>query len=393
MSNSSLLPLNECGWPMAIFPNTSTERHNIRYLDLYSYPPLLAIATLGNLVNIIVLKREKPCTPKNVYLIAIALTDLIFMWSAIISYISNYDGEVHGRPTPAIRKAIDRIRGIGPFCQEWAVMSSSWIIIAFTTERFVAIKYPLQHKIKDNLRHCRVNVYGTFLVALLLASHRLVDYYWFHINSDGMGRRPPRPYHLYRWNMAHEWAIVVLQLLTLAVMIILNAMLLREIIRTRQFHRPELAHARASYCVSDGSEISAQLSSASSTTPPKYTVRPERNALILLGGVVLLFLCTQVPAVYFVVLNLLEKSCIREMPVYIKAVAVPLRNFFMNVNFSGNFLVYCSVDRRFRSSVYHVCHAPPERTAAVRRENFRMNDVHKLSEKSTAPLVATLSQE
>ncbi|XP_055342324.1 uncharacterized protein LOC129590904 [Paramacrobiotus metropolitanus] len=187
---------------------TSRERHDIRRLDVFSYPFLLALATLGNTLNIIILKREKPCTSKNVYLIAIAASDMIFKWSALMFYIINFDGEVHGMPRPHLYAAVRPIQGFGAFCQETAAVFSSWVIVAFSVERFIAIKYPLRHMIKDNLRQSRVNIGAILFSAVLLVIHRLVDYYHYYVRYGGTNAPHRRTTILLSWNLIYTWLIV-----------------------------------------------------------------------------------------------------------------------------------------------------------------------------------------
>ncbi|XP_055351651.1 sex peptide receptor-like [Paramacrobiotus metropolitanus] len=370
MNNSSPIILSSCGWPLEVIPKTNTGRHVIRYLDLYTYPILLMAATIGNLMNMIILKRERPNGTKNVYLITIAASDMIFMWSGLFSYISNFDGEIHGHPRPEIQTMLGRVRGVGYFFQESAAIVSSWLIIAFSAERFLAIKYPLQHKVNDHLRQCRISISGTIMAAILLATHRLVDYYWFYINYRGTGSAPNRPDFLSYWNKVYTWGIALLQMITFLIILILNAMLLREILKMRRFQQKELL------AYADRSEI---------------PTRPENNALILLGGVVILFLITQMPVFAYNIIHLLEKSCVRPVPVSVKRLAAPVLNFLLNVNYSCNFLVYCSVDRRFRQSVYYICRMQQRNGMKTGQpldpDGSRRHS--RLSDKSTAPLFLT----
>lgn len=72
-SNSSAL---RCGWPKE--PKL-TQDYVVAYIDYVSYPFLLLIATVGNILNIIIFTKEKPKNAKTVYLIAIACSDFGYM--------------------------------------------------------------------------------------------------------------------------------------------------------------------------------------------------------------------------------------------------------------------------------------------------------------------------
>ena len=69
-------PQLRCGWELEARP----PKPNIFYLDLVSYPILLVTASIGSLLNFLVLGGEKPRTSKNVYLLVLAISDFLYMW-------------------------------------------------------------------------------------------------------------------------------------------------------------------------------------------------------------------------------------------------------------------------------------------------------------------------
>lgn len=77
-SNSSPVFKAECHWTDD--PDTeSAAGAFMELLDLFLFPLLLFLTTTGNILNLLVLFREKSVGTKNCYLITIAFVDMIFM--------------------------------------------------------------------------------------------------------------------------------------------------------------------------------------------------------------------------------------------------------------------------------------------------------------------------
>ena len=68
--------VDSCGWVV----QRRAPRAAIDYLDKASYPFLLVLSTIGNVLNLLVLRRESPRTSKNVYLMSMACTDFCYMY-------------------------------------------------------------------------------------------------------------------------------------------------------------------------------------------------------------------------------------------------------------------------------------------------------------------------
>ncbi|OQV25429.1 hypothetical protein BV898_01105 [Hypsibius exemplaris] len=331
--NSTLpaaISLDKCGWPTSVH-SQRPQPPSIRYLDLCSYPLLLLLTTIGNVLNLLVLRLDKPFGSKGVYLSAVAITDLVYMWSAIISYISNYDGEVHGLPRPAIRDMVDRLNGFTMFLQETCVIASAWMIVAFTLERFLAIRYPLKHLIFSHGQRSLYVVTGVVSVAAGIAVVRLVDYYWFYTQFIAAVPRPPRvpprPKILLEWYGTYVWALAFIQIGTFIAILLLNALLLRVIARQHRVRRESL-HV--------GEHRSRGV---------------DRGAVAMLLACSLCYLLTQMPGFAGNVLFLLNKACIHQLHPRTVAVLAPILNVLLNVNFSANFLLYCGANPRFRKGV------------------------------------------
>ncbi|GAV05945.1 hypothetical protein RvY_15996 [Ramazzottius varieornatus] len=72
--SGGLMRLDHCGWERQRF-----IPHAVRHLDHTTYPILLFIATVGNVLTIMILRKERPYGSKGIYLSAVAVIDLLYM--------------------------------------------------------------------------------------------------------------------------------------------------------------------------------------------------------------------------------------------------------------------------------------------------------------------------
>ncbi|OQV16494.1 hypothetical protein BV898_09333 [Hypsibius exemplaris] len=336
-STGRSLAMDACGWPI-VPPSSSIAA--IRYLDLITYPFFLLLATVGNFFNLAVLcKRDKGRSrSKSTYIIAIAIADLTFMWISIFTYIHNYNGDLNdGVPDPWLTDFYNQIAGAAMFIQEVVAFASAWMIIAFTAERFLAIRWPMiYHRTSHGKRSIHV-VLIIFLLACVIAAVRLVDYYRYYAlflaPSPRPPRPPPRPTWLLQWYTAYLWIQASVQIGTFLIILILNLWLLRTILEQRRFRKETLQP------------------SLSAEEQAKRTGRSDWSTLPMLGVCVLLYLITQIPELIDNAVFLLEKGCVYQSSSELKAVVKPLTNVLANINFSLNFLLYCGVDGQFRQKL------------------------------------------
>ncbi|XP_055339416.1 probable G-protein coupled receptor 139 [Paramacrobiotus metropolitanus] len=322
-----------CGWTPLQQSNNTDAADLFIQVDLVLFPFFLGLSTFGNILNLIVLLREKSFGGKNAYLVSIAIIDTIYMWCALWSYTINYDQVLHdGALRPSLKAAFDRVAGLVMFLQETAVFSSSWLIIAFSMERLLAIRFPLRYLTGSNLKRTAIIIATIIAVAVLLTCFRLVDYYWFYDNFLRLRPRPkirpPRPYGLMIWSKAYTWGQVFIQVFTFLAILIVNTVLLLTIFQQRKRREKKLQ--------------------AVSSKEKAYA---EWYALPMLAACVILYLATQFPGFIDNLTYLLEKTCTFQRNPNMQAVMRPLQNIAMNINFSVNFLLYCGVSAKFRDTV------------------------------------------
>ncbi|GAU89837.1 hypothetical protein RvY_02339 [Ramazzottius varieornatus] len=314
-----------CGWELESRP----PRPNIFYLDFVSYPILLVIASAGNLLNFLVLGGEKPRTSKNVYLLALAIGDFLYMWGGFLVFMKTISSD-HSEGFLAF---FTSLHGFCTFTGEMAAFTSDWTVVAFSVDRFIAVKSPLRTKRVNAVKQAAHIVIGIIISAFLITLNRLVDYYWFIANDAGYGPLPLRPWLLERWHLLHVWLLALLPILTFLIVLLLNGTLLRLLVLKRRARAAEL-------------QVIVRSSKANKPTPPS-----DRNASVMLAVCVMLYLSTQSVAVWDNGLEILDRACVRRRTRLERAHWVPVKNFLMGLNYSLNFVLYCALNPSFRRMV------------------------------------------
>ncbi|XP_055339692.1 probable G-protein coupled receptor 142 [Paramacrobiotus metropolitanus] len=329
-SPASSVVRDKCGWIPAY---GRVQQHPLRLLDIYSYPFLLFLATLGNIINLMVLTKDKPFASKSIYLIALAAMDMLYMWCALLYYVTGFarETEILNIYLDSLTVIGEQISGVTGFFQEIVNTASTWLIIAFTIERFAAIKFPLWH-----LRHCHSRR-GTLILtailtlAALFAVKSLVRHYWYYHHflryQPPPAQVPPYPPLLATWYNGYQIARNLNQMTAFLVILVLNGWLVISVARQQRFRRESLHAAE-----SNRSHI-------------------DWGALGMLTACVSLYLITQTPAFVNRILELLHHHCIRERSYVTRTILAYLQNFLLNVNYSSNFIVYCGTNPKFRLAV------------------------------------------
>lgn len=130
-------------------------------LNFFYTPILVIMGTLGNLISILVFYKSKMRVQStSQYLTTLACSDTIFLFQLIPPWLNAIDSS-------------DLFHAEG-FCQIFVYVSyvtccmSSWIIVAFTVERFVAVSYPLQRNKLCTTARSRYTTFILFLFSVLV---------------------------------------------------------------------------------------------------------------------------------------------------------------------------------------------------------------------------------
>ncbi|OQV17580.1 hypothetical protein BV898_08351 [Hypsibius exemplaris] len=371
--------LDHCGWPEEEEPDIP----GIEYLDMVTYPFLLALSTVGNVLNVFVLSCERPQTSKNIYLLALAYSDVCYMWAQFLPYLRDRESD----PSELFRRVLEAAMGVILFLQENAAFVSDWIIVAFSIDRFVAISAPLHYRVTNSVGRSVAISVGIVTVATAHTSLRLSDYYFWYTHYSKTDSRPVRPVALQRWKDFYMWTLSVLPSMTFLVILSLNASLMYIIIRQRRTRFQKLS--------TQLSDQSAQRAAAIPGGDPVVSGKHSENymASIMLATCVLLYLITQTPSAVLMVLETLKQHCIRRHSKVEESLTEPIKLFFLNLNFSLNFVLYCAVNPVFRAALRkHLrrhCGRPYKPGESLRTTKTSLRSKSSSNSAAAAPLQET----
>ncbi|XP_055348123.1 uncharacterized protein LOC129595218 isoform X2 [Paramacrobiotus metropolitanus] len=154
------------------------SEHPVKYAYLAIYPILLALCTIGNLLTIAMLReRNVRCNKRSstdIYLVALAVSDICAVWSQLLDYSSLIDAAV---VDPYFKFFLSGAIGGAAFVGEIFINFSDWILISFTVERLLAVVLPLQDG-RIVSRKCTLStVCCLFALAVLAAAYNLPRFY------------------------------------------------------------------------------------------------------------------------------------------------------------------------------------------------------------------------
>lgn len=149
-----------------VFENASTPQDAtgafLQDIQLYYTPILLHLGVLGNCLSVCVFFGTKlRHASSSIYLGALAISDTGFLMIVFIAWIDML--HVH-------------LLNKSGFCQFFVYFStlcsflSVWLVVAFTVERYVAVKYPLRRQFLCTVTRAKIVVIGLTTLAILLCS-------------------------------------------------------------------------------------------------------------------------------------------------------------------------------------------------------------------------------
>ncbi|XP_018331819.1 thyrotropin-releasing hormone receptor isoform X2 [Agrilus planipennis] len=354
----------ECGVYFTYFLNL---------LGAYYLPVIIVFGLVGNMLSCVVfLSTHLKMRSSSYYLAALAVTDFGYLSILLVNYL-NYIS------------AMDLYNREG-WCQVFVYISgvcstlSTWLIVAFTVERFIAVQYPLQRPYMCTVSRAKLILTVLSLVALLsqlylfwtagIVKQREALYYVYY----GCDMRPEYKEFMKIVNFIDTITTLVVPLILIVTM---NTMISRNLlVFKKRFRRDSSGEGLAIQRIDTQSTSLGRPSSQCSVQTKQSSIHKrrdtqspvEQNASLLyipslkrivstnsqqnVTKVLLListiFICLNLPSyfirLYFYALNVLEK----EVPTEIYCVQQFTMMLFYT-NFSVNFVLYAMYGITFRN--------------------------------------------
>ncbi|XP_055346626.1 uncharacterized protein LOC129594091 [Paramacrobiotus metropolitanus] len=155
-----------------------------QYIFIVCYPVLLLICTLGNLLNITVLSSIRPPQCATVFLIALAVGDLLTLWMQLPQYMFILNPDMFTMQYYSYEKMNAYTQGWYIWMQMMWPVFSDWILIAFSVERVKALFNPLSYHGPPAARRARIVILCILLYAALSCVYKAVVHYYVLATRD-----------------------------------------------------------------------------------------------------------------------------------------------------------------------------------------------------------------
>ena len=191
-------------------PNMATFRRAVHLLDMYLVPVLVAVGILGNLLSFMVfMGTYLRKMSSSIYLAGLAISDSVFLLTVFLSWADNIGVHVYHKPG---------------WCQLLVYLTyvssflSVWYVVAFTVERYLAIRFPLKRQQMCTASRAKKVVIGLAVLAGVLYSFA---FWTAQVTENRLYRRlfcaiVPRYFHLVM-NISNVDAFITLILPTILI--------------------------------------------------------------------------------------------------------------------------------------------------------------------------------
>lgn len=326
-------------------PDPSMILKNLhRVLYRYALPTICVFGSFGNILNLLILtgKRIQHSLRSmersaNVGLTALALSDLLFCLTAFPSTFL---------PQELDFEALGFLTYYGCYCAAVInvfIMTSTWLTVAMSVERYLAICHPLKSRQMITLRRTRVTIVVVFLVSGVFNLPVFWRYVIIRSSDDNATtaayRVRPRTTdktfdHAYRglWSALGNFVPLLLLLSC-------NVALMKEIHHSYTLRREMNGNA-------GGGTAGRRIPSS----PASHDQDASNRITVTLISIVVMFCLLVAPSELVKQIAYLIHGDLNGNYTY--TVIEFITNLLQTINFSANFILYCIINPSFRKTMW-----------------------------------------
>lgn len=320
-------------YPEYMKPNT--------VLRIYVPPVLLVLGTVGNLLSFVIMAKNMLKISTYSYLAVLAIMDLLVLYIGLLRmWVGNFSMDIQ-QYSNFLCKSV-------AFLGYVSSVTSVWLIIAVTIERFIAVKFPLRAPRMCNVTRARIVIIAVVVAICCLNSHILwtVELRYKGHNETLTPECEASESHTVLVKEVWPWVdAAVYSFVPFVIITILNVLIVRQVLSARE-RRSKLQNMEltTNFLRSKGSH--------------KRPNESSKKLTCMLLAVSFTFLLTTLP------MNMLQivsaffgaDSESADPQAYRKryaqlTLARTVAELLMYVNHSVNFFLYCATGRKFRKQV------------------------------------------
>ena len=319
-------------------------------LELYLISLLCLVGLFGNVVSVVVLRRDKERCDALFLLQALAVADASYLVVALLRYPLRFllgHPDIHTVMQPYVFPLLKTFQAV-----------CIWMMVLVTVDRYVYVCKPLKAPQMFNLKSRHTMAVVVFVAGFVYNLPRWFDSYIMRIAHPcgdailvRMVYRPAFSNSLYHDVYQSAFYIICLYLAPFTALIIMNFKLVQAIKHSRRRHREF----------------------RSSGNGPV-----ENNATLVLIIIVLVFIVCETPELIIKVISTIERHTKSGNVFSTQAFRYPiiLSEVLMVVNSSINFIIYVTFGRRFRHVMKETFKYRLSITSALTRESIPLQNNH-----------------
>ncbi|XP_055344091.1 uncharacterized protein LOC129592146 [Paramacrobiotus metropolitanus] len=239
---------DSCGFPRLKDMSAESRRaiKDMQLVTTISYPIFLIIGTIGNSLGIGLLVRSRQIaraaghrtnlSPRDIFLVALFITDLIYLW--VFLMVSWGTGLLvgHGDPTKALPFINFHLatNGIWMYMLTITIFASHGILVMFSIDRYLAMIKPIHHSVSIKIRKriCFGLVGLTYFAAAVICMVSPFVYYYV-LEHGRPGGNSNLPRHYQAWINVDKWFDVMFRVGPALIIIIANILIIWKLYRSR----------------------------------------------------------------------------------------------------------------------------------------------------------------
>lgn len=312
-----------------VMPASDPALTNTRFIVQKILCPLVVVfGIVGNAITVAVLTRPSMRSSTSIYLTVLSLCDTIYLLFAFLLSLRHY---------PPVLNSLYYLAFEQLFASRMANVASNagvCVIVTFTVERYLAIRYPLQTMTWNTPRRALIISLIVCTAAIVITVPNFAEMYAVLV-VDSTTNVTRIDLHETAMSRSASYTIGYIYLvqtlftfLPLIVLFLFNSLLVRHVFRAKR-QRRQLADGRS-----------------------RQQQQEQNSITVTLIAIVIVFLCCQLPQalLYFYKAHFVPSD--RPSPSNV-LIAGNICNILVMGNAASNFLLFSFFSSRFRATFYH----------------------------------------